>query len=1113
MSEPITKKFDYDVFLSHSSKDKPVVRALAERLKNDGLRVWLDEWIIKPGDMIGLSIEKGLEQSRTLVLFMSANAFPSEWVTLERHTALFRDPTNQDRRFIPLRLDDAPIGDTLRQFAYVDWRQPSDEAYARLLAACRPLIVSESPRRRTEELRSSWVLKGHTSLVHSVAVTPDGRRAVSGSADRTVRVWDLEREECAATLKGHTRPVTGVSVTADGRRAVSGSYNDTVRVWDLERGECVATLEGHAESVRGVSVTPDWRRAVSGSADKTVRVWDLERRECAATLEGHTAAVLGVSVTADGRRAVSGSSDRTVRVWDLERGECVTILEGHTNTVWGVSVTADGRRAVSGSDDNTVRVWDLERGVCVATLEGHTGAVYGVSVTADGRRAVSGSEDKTVRVWDLERGECVATLEGHTGAVSGVSVTPDGRRAVSGSHDDTVRVWDLPPLVERPDRAPLATRYTNAKVVLVGDSGVGKSGLFQRLTADTFEASISTDGAWASHLPLPRDATAGEIERETWLWDFAGQADYRLIHQLFLDETALAVLVFNPQSDNPFEGLGQWDRALERAKRRDVRKLLVAARCDRGGLMVSRKSVESFAAERKFAGYLETSALTGAGCAELRAAIDQAIKWKAIPWTSSPRVFKLLKEAIIALKGEGVVLLRLIELKQRLEMRMPGEAFTIDELRAVVGLLAGPGIVWMLEFGDYVLLEPERINSYAAVVVRSVRSHVEEIGCIDEERVLNGDLDYQDMKRLPRDQEQEVLRKMHQTFIARGLCLRERAERATLLVFPSYYRRERPDLGEHPAALVTYHFKGAVDETYATLVVRLCHTPVFTKDTLWRFAADFKTEEGKRVGLTMTKKPEGAAEMSVYFAPGIPDDTKVTFIRYVHDHLKSKDRDMVRVRHYVCPKCGEPVESRRAVELAVQKRRKTIPCQYCGKAIPLNDLIEKKFASDAVEQRVRHLDAEAGASISDERVQLILINHALATAHEAGQIFRLTPKPDLGIDGEIEFKDYAGKPSGKRAYLSLRASHYTLTIERTTGSHLTLHLDVRHIDSWRRIADPVMLAIRTPDGVICWMNVSKHLREKSVRRKTRVTEVPFEGEPFTALNLQRLRDTLIPPPA
>ncbi len=86
-------------------------------------------------------------------------------------------------------------------------------------------------------------------------------------------------------------------------------------------------------------------------------------------------------------------------------------------------------------------------------------------------------------------------------------------------------------------------------------------------------------------------------------------------------------------------------------------------------------------------------------------------------------------------------------------MRLPDELFTLEELRAVVALLAGPGVVWQLEFGDFVLLQPERINAYAFAVIRSVRAHSDEIGCIWEERVLKGELDYQDMKRLPHHDE------------------------------------------------------------------------------------------------------------------------------------------------------------------------------------------------------------------------------------------------------------------------------------------------------------------------------------------------------------------------
>src|SRR5829696_2478574 len=104
----MSEDFAFDVFLSYSSKDKAVVRAIAERLRQDGLQVWFDEWMLKPGDSIPAGIEDGLERSRVLVLCMSANAFGSDWAKLESGMFRFRDPLNKERRFIPLRLDDAP---------------------------------------------------------------------------------------------------------------------------------------------------------------------------------------------------------------------------------------------------------------------------------------------------------------------------------------------------------------------------------------------------------------------------------------------------------------------------------------------------------------------------------------------------------------------------------------------------------------------------------------------------------------------------------------------------------------------------------------------------------------------------------------------------------------------------------------------------------------------------------------------------------------------------------------------------------------------------------------------------------------------------------------------
>jgi WD40 repeat protein len=310
----------------------------------------------------------------------------------------------------------------------------------KVFAGFRPLTPSLTapggPLIRTFE--------GHTSSVRAVTVTPDGRRAVSGSTDRTLRLWDLESGQTIHTLKGHTNFVMAVALTPDGRRAVSGSDDQTLRFWDLESGQTLRTLKGHTGSVWAVAVTPDGRRAVSGSDDQTLRFWDLESGQTLRTLKGHTGSVDAVAVTLDGRRAVSGSDDQTLRLWDLESGQTLCTLKGHTGPVDAVAVTPDGRRAVSGcSVERTLRLWDLGTGQTIRPLRGHTGSVWAVALTCDGCRAVSGGEDRTLRLWDLESGQTTRSLEDHTDAIRAVAVTPDGRRALSGSWDKTLRVWDL----------------------------------------------------------------------------------------------------------------------------------------------------------------------------------------------------------------------------------------------------------------------------------------------------------------------------------------------------------------------------------------------------------------------------------------------------------------------------------------------------------------------------------------------------------------------------------------------------------------------------------------------------------------------------------------------
>jgi WD40 repeat protein len=350
----------------------------------------------------------------------------------------------------------------------------SDErAYLQILAANRLGGNNERDNEVDSALLQALVtgadmrwIAGTSSSIKTLAFSPDGTRIVSGSDDKTLRLWDANTgQPIGQPLKGHESPVNSVAFSPDGTRIVSGSglshfstilfkstTDNTLRLWDAKTGQPIGQpLKGHLEGITIVAFSPDGTRIVSGSWDKTLRLWDAKTGQpVGQPLNGHQESINSVAFSPDGTRIVSGSgdligSDHTIRLWDARTGQPIgQPLKGHESPVNSVAFSPDGTRIVSGSDDKTLRLWDARTGQPIGQpLKGHESPVNSVAFSPDDTRIVSGGEDQTLRLWDARTGQPIGQPpKGHESPVNSVAFSPDGSRIISGSWDKTLRLWD-----------------------------------------------------------------------------------------------------------------------------------------------------------------------------------------------------------------------------------------------------------------------------------------------------------------------------------------------------------------------------------------------------------------------------------------------------------------------------------------------------------------------------------------------------------------------------------------------------------------------------------------------------------------------------------------------
>ncbi|KIL65683.1 hypothetical protein M378DRAFT_10566 [Amanita muscaria Koide BX008] len=289
-------------------------------------------------------------------------------------------------------------------------------------------------------------LTGHIGGVYSVAFSPDGKQIVSGSEDG-IFIWGAMTGLLVREIRGHDGAVRSVAFSPDGERIVSGSKDCTICIWDTKTGQMVdMPLEGHFGTVCSVAFSPNGQKIASGSSDMTICIWDVKTGlQVCFPLQGHSAEVYSAAFSPDSKKIVSGSADKTICVWDAETGfQIGSLLTGHTSAIYSVSFFLNGNWVLSGSGDFTMGLWDIESGTPVCSpFKCHDRGVRTVAISSDGNKIMSGSWDKNVYIRDFEVLQVGTFSKGHTNKIYSVALSPDGNQVVSGSGDCNICIWDV----------------------------------------------------------------------------------------------------------------------------------------------------------------------------------------------------------------------------------------------------------------------------------------------------------------------------------------------------------------------------------------------------------------------------------------------------------------------------------------------------------------------------------------------------------------------------------------------------------------------------------------------------------------------------------------------
>jgi WD40 repeat protein len=380
---------------------------------------------------------------------------------------------------------------------------------------------------------------GHSQGVFSLAFSPDGNTLASGSADETVKLWDVPGRREIRTL-GPGLPAISSAFSPDGRILALGLLSNTIKLVDARTGAELRTLTGHIGPVSSVAFSPDGSVLASASDDRSVRFWNVASGAQVGALGGFSRQVTSVDFSPDGRLVAANSEDYVIRLWDLANGRELRGIKGPA--IGRVAFSPDGRMLAAGSSQGTIKFWDVASGRELRTLRGHRDLVRVVAFSRDGRILASSSYDKTVKLWDVASGRDLGTLSGPPLTLpsmlwaASMAFSPTDNILVLGIGDGPIRLWDpttgreLAPLGGHSVAVTSALFSPDGRLVAFGsldgtikiwDAASGQElHLLRGHVAIIHSIAFSPDG---------RVLASGSADRTVKLWDIASGRELRTL--------------------------------------------------------------------------------------------------------------------------------------------------------------------------------------------------------------------------------------------------------------------------------------------------------------------------------------------------------------------------------------------------------------------------------------------------------------------------------------------------------------------------------------------------------------------------------------------------------